>query len=872
MKKNITYLYIAISLLFSACTPNGLNKDALVLDVKSLSFDKETLLFGNEQDIMINGIHDSILSVTRINDGFVWKLNKPVYIALNGINPNAISFDTIQSVNFYGQNVKQQIVSALRNRFSETDRWFTGSDNWQYTRLADILNIDSLQTLIAYRKSEKKIILLDRSININGNRQFKSSDIIHSKSLKIELFRTFHSEFLSNKKHEKYFHKGDTCFTTSVKSFYTPFGANEITLNNTGNATQVSFNKIYRALIPKTTIDTAYSKNEKIPVSLRQIQYANTYSNEVYSTNIANPNYWEFGTIDGNYKFTVEEKSCLKKGEYKAYRLNKWDFLKGLIPLLLIFFLRLHVVFLTNYEYISESSIGDKNRWQMYCFILYALLFLFSVGRIFIGFNLSYTQPFSVFAFPTAVIVSPLILLCVLLLWLVFLCMEYDFKNILKLDNWKKRLWLIPVNLIVITAIFVSANLLLPDIFKFYWQDFTWQHCNPFGNDKLVFCQTIVFLALISAILTSGLIVNNNSNKLNRLAKYGINRTKLLVLIFIAAIAISFFLQQSSISVSLLLLCVILYWLSSLTKWLEIDLNQELNEKNSLKIRIGKLCLLLCPLIVIGVIASIKHDSGYFINLLLFPIFITVVLFYQYHKYGHINSQEIGKSERRKNLWVSTAIITGIILLVASGMIVASRNYDPFSSDRLVERSVAYFDFSTIQQWGYRLSEERAQFFAEMAKYSFPSEFEPYEPAHSGISGFIDPVVENDLSVPFGMIYQFGKAWRLPIILLIIMWCCLCFLVLQMSVMPKNENSSVNNSAQSPIYFSTYGIIRIFCMSLIVSSGLWLILSYFGIVPFTGRLIYGLGQDSIGEVFETVFLFAFMGLFGKAHDNSLAKK
>ena len=47
---------------------------------------------------------------------------------------------------------------------------------------------------------------------------------------------------------------------------------------------------------------------------------------------------------------------------------------------------------------------------------------------------------------------------------------------------------------------------------------------------------------------------------------------------------------------------------------------------------------------------------------------------------------------------------------------------------------------------------------------------------------------------------------------------------------------------------------------MLVGSGLWLIGSYYNIVPFTGRLIFGLGQDSIAEVFETIFLFAYMGL------------
>jgi hypothetical protein len=304
-----------------------------------------------------------------------------------------------------------------------------------------------------------------------------------------------------------------------------------------------------------------------------------------------------------------------------------------------------------------------------------------------------------------------------------------------------------------------------------------------------------------------------------------------------------------------------LLWFFGHQDWLTIDL------KKSALYRFGKWFVFLIPLIP-AIFFAFWKDSGYIINLVLFPAIMIIVVMVLYSNLGGSKSST-GKTPKEKNKRLLNLIASfGIMLLVLGCIVVGiffhSKNYNPFSSDRLIERSVAYFDFSTIQEFGYRLSEERAQFFAIQTKYTYPSDYDCYEPMHSGISSFTDPVIENDLSVPFGLIYQFGKKWWcLPIAFLLIIWGVLGFAVLKMSLIPPFK--SKNNFKH--YYFSTYGIIRIFCMSLILSSGLWLLCSYYGVVPFTGRLIYGLGQDSIGEVFEIVFLFAFMGLCGNASDN-----
>lgn len=875
MKKLVFYIIAVISVFFSSCGKNALDRNALVVDVKSLSFDKDTLWFGGKQDIMIEGLQDSALQIRRVENNFEWYLPKPAYVKFNGNTQNKILLDSISNIRV--NDTINISINEIYNELNKQKRLKNLSEIPKYTFLSDVMKvhnnrnnsvIDILKSVIAYSEDEKSIILLDTNIVVtktNGKDTcFTEKGTIQGNSVKIQFYRTFHSSFLSSKDTAKYFHFGDTCFTTSVKSFYTPFGAKEITLTKEKDSIKVSFNKIYRALIPTQVVDVVCEQNDSIPISLRQMLYANTYGYEVYATNIANPNYWEFGTIDKGYNFTVEQKSCLFNGENESYVLNSGIFWKGLLPLLFVFLVGLMVILpITRNSKISECQTNsDNTRWKWYFIILYFLLFVLSIGRIFIGYNLSFTQPFSVYAFPTAVIVSPLILLCVLLFWVVFLCVKFGFNEILGdiKQKWQRVITYILILFVVLTGIYLIASFLLPDIFKFYWQDFNLlkTYICTLGSEKIsIYILTIAFLVITSVFLTALLLVGKKKI------------TKRALLIFILGSMGYFSFQKSSFSVVLLLICILLFWFSSRTKILELDLKQTFGK------RIGKWFLLLILLVIIGGIAALfRDDSGYIINLWLFLIIMIIVLMLQYHflgnKYKNSENTVEMKIKRCRSIFYSCLVILGFIAVIGLLMWWFASNYDPFSSGRLPERSVAYFHFSTIQEFGYRLSEERAQFFSILAKYSYPSNYDCYEPMHQGISSFIDPVIENDLSVPFGLIYQFGtKCWRLPIVFLMSIWIILGFVVLRMSLIPpfESKHDLAKNQKFNHYYFSTYGIIRIFCMSVVLSSGLWLIASYYGVVPFTGRLIYGLGQDSIGEVFETVFLFAFMGLCGIANEN-----
>ncbi len=60
------------------------------------------------------------------------------------------------------------------------------------------------------------------------------------------------------------------------------------------------------------------------------------------------------------------------------------------------------------------------------------------------------------------------------------------------------------------------------------------------------------------------------------------------------------------------------------------------------------------------------------------------------------------------------------------------------------------------------------------------------------------------------------------------------------------------------IYLS--GIIRILSSCVLVCGSIYMLLALLGKMPFTGRLIYGLGVDSVAEPIETLILFILIGL------------
>jgi len=879
-------LYILSLVLFLHSCKNAF-KDALVLDINSISFEKaDTIVFGSNQDIIVNGLPDSTLSVTfsESDSAFTWQLNKPAYFRLNDTTQNAISLDSIDSIEAEGHQYYTKDIKPITDQFFRNQRkgflFFKKKKGNSYIKLSNIIRnlgtevspeTDGLNSLIAYDEENEitKLIILDTNVSVvktNGIRQpLKTNGSVKSRELSVEFFRTFNSVLLDTTKKSKLFHIRDTAFFTTVKSYYTPFGANKFSIT-ANEKLAVLFNKHFREVIPKFAIDSALTRNDSNSVNIKQKAHSNTYSNDLYTTNISNCNAVALGNVDASLQFAQSKNNpLLNENNLSSFRIDKRTFIYSILPLIFVFIFGLIVIYFVtekNDIYEIESNQGESSKWRNHFWILFTALFFLSVGRIFIGYNLSYTAPYFSFAFPTSIIVSPLLLLTVLYVWLIFI-LHNDPDAI----GFKCRvaLFVVPIVLLFILRYVVIDN------FPFYIQDFpeiNLRLLNP-RNWKSI---EVHYLTIISLVISLVFFLITVSIQLVPISRNNdISFKYLLYLIYLALLAIGFlFFAKNSYSVSALLLAV----------WTLIGLGNKgaLNLTGNSKIaaniinffkqrfkltldvnyveRLLKFTLIaILPLIVALLLAFLYSDGGYFINVIIFPTIISVILFGLYKYYSDADSG-INWNKTKFGFFINI----GFIFIVFVGSFFWAKNksqgYNPLEPGRMGSRFTSFFDFNTVHEYGIRESEKQAQFFAELSKYSYPSQHNLYEPIHPGISSFIDPVVKNDLSVPFGLIYQFGETWLIPILGLILIWSIIFFSVLRTTITP-----TANSNNQR--YFTQYAIIRIYCACMLVGSGLWLIASYYNIVPFTGRLIFGLGQDSIAEVFETIFLFSYMGLISK---------
>ena len=831
MRRSLFLLLLTLS--FAAC------KNAFVLDIRSLVLDKNRpVVFGEKGDLLINGLPDSALSIAYDpgDSSWSWRLLHPLYCKLNNKTQNALPLDSIVTIRvgtlqYSMQTLEKQIAPYAGNR-----------SRVKYIGLREALEGSNehpgaipgeWKSVLAVNKADRKLILLDEAITVqlkDGRTVgYQRTGKIRAATLDISFFHVLSSLVLLKKGQKDLYQVKDTTFYCAVKPLFTPFGASRITLAETavGNETalKAQFDKYFRVVIPAKAVDTLVSANTNIPVSITQKMHASIAENELNVTNISNNNAAPLATIDKSLTLTTTNP-MLQNGDYHWSKSNKGvaiDFL----PLLLVYAFGIGMVLLNTRDDIFEHNPNndEKKYWRPYYLLLLTILFLLLLGRIVIGYNLSYTAPYFTFALPTAVLVGPLLLLAVILCWSAFRLVIAGSRGF-------------PTGLAVVFLLFFLVGYwwFARRQFPYYYEAFrTGFHWLAFAGNEISY-QTICTLLVLLFILLIALL-NHAWTKVVLLAGF---------FLFIISFIVS---GKNSYSVALLLLVIGLLSVFAHTRWAVLANRAKFVNRAALVLR-----LILIPLLIVLFFAVVlKNDPGYMINFLGFALLIIFATLW-FYSYNPDADPDVTQSKLKKERNLSVALMLGLLALVSwAGLSIAHR-YDPLNTSRFGSRMTAFFDFGTIRDFGTRASEQQAQFFAEVAPLVIPGHANAYDPIHPGIAGFTDPVVKNDLSAPFGLISFFGRYWFVAVAALIFLWTLLLLAVCTMALAPFGLQR------RDACSLTSYGLIRLYCVSVVVGSGLWLLASYYGLLPFTGRLIFGLGQDSMGEAFETVFLFAFMGL------------
>lgn len=862
----ILVICIGIMLLVSC-------KNGHVLDIHSLTVPAERpLVFGSYADVLMPGTEDTAFVVAKRDQSntIYWSMHHPVYVKLGGKTLNRIDLDTLVQLTVGGYTLTRQQLLDKGEKFRSS------SDNVKYIAVQDILQASypredlsslRLRSVYACNRSDNTIILLDTTISIQttAGRTVtwkREGSVSIDGTTEVEFFKTLRFSSVSFSSKNKFFSIGDTVLITRVKPLTNSFGSDKTVLTynkpagGKGSTCIISFYRPYRNVMPDTTIRATLDTNKFVYVSQELVDFkpgAYMYVEDFSAGLARNP-----GKIDTANNFILSQDSGISGYDFYAIGFN-WRTISGYLPLAITFLLGLFflVVFfrgraVSDRFYENNNSDKELLNWRNYYIVLYSGLFVLLTIRIYIGYNLSYSYPFFPFAYDASRAIAPMILQAVLITYVLFWRARYP--GILA----GRLLYIFTGAALLITV----ANIF---VFSAFYQE-------AYARAALFIPYHFALLLLTAYCLVAPVIMLITTKQVTAFAqsvlRYKLTNVKLIkkewpitvsdaLLFLVLAGACIWFFGQDNAASSLTIPWIILAYgyIIPTIPWF----NHVPAEKSMLRrvwIFFCKLLLLLGPPAI--VLIGLKGDAGYLITLPLFAIGLWFLIGILYKFFERTTTREKGRF-RANSAWGGVLILASVILFfVALGWF--SAKYSPGDSARLEARVTAMYDFGKMQEYGYNETEQIAQFFAVLGKYSVPASNDQHERIHTAVSSFTDPVVKNDLSVPYAFIYASGKWWPLSLTVLFAVFLLLLFWGFKMSVYPGGDPQS-----KYEYFFTKHGEIRLLAVCIVCGTGIWLLFSYYGLLPFTGRLIYGLGQDSVAEVLETTAWFSLMGLVGTAY-------
>ena len=533
MKKYIFWsgfiLIFTLSILSRSC------KEGIVLDIKKLTYDNNKIItVGRNLDVPVDALKDT-LSLKFLKSGnagqYNWQLTGPVYLKLNGITLNKYNLDAVSKIEVRCGG--KRISISREQIIAETERFNDDNDGVRYVSLKDIVNKingpenyefikDSVKSVISCDDAETKpcIVILDKhtqlTLSDGSIAGFTSKGTVQTdakSNLSLQFFKVYTSELYGLKDPDHHFNIGNISYQSTVKPIFTSYGASEIILQGT-DSQRISFNKHYRSIIPAEAMDSARLNcpdSQKILVKQKaQAVFAkNALYIDNYSPSVASP----IGFFDNQRGFQLlTAGNPVTDKEFRVYPINFNLFFTGFLPLLLmaiIVFCWLRFI-LTKSSKIYETAVSTiqlDDVWKPHYFLLLGILFCLGLGRLLVGYNLSYTSPYFTFAFPTAVAVAPLIILLVGVIWTIFLLAhsEYGIQSALRKVKTPFRVLfsLFPFLSILLLNGYIEAN------FPFYMDEFK-NELRKTITSRLFsgnLDDSPVFVLTLSAILFLGLIL-----------------------------------------------------------------------------------------------------------------------------------------------------------------------------------------------------------------------------------------------------------------------------------------------------------------------------------------------------------------------------
>lgn len=277
---------------------------------------------------------------------------------------------------------------------------------------------------------------------------------------------------------------------------------------------------------------------------------------------------------------------------------------------------------------------------------------------------------------------------------------------------------------------------------------------------------------------------------------------------------------------------------------------------------IGTLLLKMVGCFLIFLFAIVP-DQGYMVAWL--GLFMAVYVFMLMTSGERYNNAEAKRRLSKAVLVCSLAWLFVVGLLLGGARIIVSAMVDPdeVSWGRFDRRMEMFSSYNATRESGYRYSEADMEFMQIMCHY-MQNHKVTKDPLsnddhflHKSISTGQSPVVLNDVSVQAAFFGPLGWPAHLIFFLLLIV----LLGTVQLFCFARDYNEQGIKSFKMTRH-------RLIAAFIWVGASTYLYISYLGLFPYTGRLIYGFGVDSVGEALEICVLFAFMGhLAVSSHEN-----
>lgn len=250
---------------------------------------------------------------------------------------------------------------------------------------------------------------------------------------------------------------------------------------------------------------------------------------------------------------------------------------------------------------------------------------------------------------------------------------------------------------------------------------------------------------------------------------------------------------------------------------------------------------------------AIIPDQGYMVAWL--GMFCAVMIFpIMTYNVRYFNSEAKRNMSRMSNLYrISLITVLFVILIGMPALVSSCVKPEEVSWGRLSRRMEMFSRYDATRESGYRYSEADMEFMQIMCHYmqNYKHTGDPLSndehPLHKSVSTGQSPVVLNDVSVQAAFFGPLGLSAHLIFFVLLI--------VLLGVVQLFCFTSDYRDDGCCSFKMTRHRLTAVFIW---IGASVYLYLSYLGLFPYTGRLIYGFGVDSVGEALEICVLFAFM--------------